>query len=125
MAGVYDTLIGIFGDSSAMMLALVVFLATTIMAFGVMVAVHARGAVKRRAAGIEQLGAGADARALRRSSLKAVQRLLDYTTKHYSATEKDKGEMKVLRRRLIQAGLSVLFVVILLPVFVRLYTGHY
>jgi tight adherence protein C len=34
-----------------------------------------------------------------------VQRLLDYTTKHYGATEKDKGEMKVLRRRMIQAGI--------------------
>jgi tight adherence protein C len=34
-----------------------------------------------------------------------VRRLLDYTTKHYAATEKDKGDMKVLRRRLVQAGI--------------------
>src|SRR6266540_1106193 len=106
MDGVYDSLMGVFGDRSAMMLALLVFLAATTMAFGVMATVHARGAVKRRAAGIAEPGGdGSDSRALRKSSLKAVQRLLDYTTKHYSASDKDKGDMKVLRRRLIQAGI--------------------
>jgi tight adherence protein C len=105
MDGVYDNLVGVFGDRSAIMLALLVFLAATTMAFGVMATVHARGAVKRRAAGIaEHSGDSNETRALRASSLKAVQRLLDYTTKHYSASDKDKGEMKVLRRRLIQAG---------------------
>jgi tight adherence protein C len=106
MDGVYDSLMGVFGDRSAVMLTLLVFLAATTMAFGVMATVHARGAVKRRAAGIaEHSGDGNEARALRASSVKAVQRLLDYTTKHYSASDKDKGEMKVLRRRLIQAGI--------------------
>ena len=104
MSGVYDTLIGVFGDGSAMMLALLVFLAAAVMAFGVMATVHARGAVKRRTAGIAEHD-GNDSRALRASSIKAVQRLLDYTTKHYSASEKDKGDMKVLRRRMIQAGI--------------------
>jgi len=104
--GVYDNLLGVFGDRSAIMLTLLVFLAATTMAFGVMATVHARGAVKRRAAGIaEHSGDANEARALRASSRKAVQRLLDYTTKHYSASDKDKGEMKVLRRRLIQAGI--------------------
>jgi tight adherence protein C len=99
-------LVGVFGDSSTMMLALLVFLATTVLTLGVMLTVRARGAVKRRAAGIaEYSGDVNDARALRTSSLKAVQRLLDYTTKHYGATDKDKGDMKVLRRRLIQAGI--------------------
>jgi tight adherence protein C len=106
MPGGYDILLGVFGDRSSMMLALLVFLAATILAFGVMAAIHARGAVKRRAAGIAEPVAGAgEARALRNSSLKAVQRLLDYTSKHYSASEKNKGELKVLRRRLIQAGI--------------------
>src|SRR5262249_35489984 len=50
-------------------------------------------------------GEAVDQRALRATSLKAVRRLLDYTTKHYAATEKDKGDMKVLRRRLVQAGI--------------------
>src|ERR1700686_5523967 len=99
-------LIDVFGDSSTMMLALLVFLATAVLTFGVMVTMRARGAVKRRAAGIaEHSGDAGDQGALRASSLRAVQRLLDYTTKHYAATEKDKGDMKVLRRRMVQAGI--------------------
>src|SRR6266849_5959497 len=106
MDGLSDILAGVFGDSAAMLLALLVFLATTVLTFGVMLAARARGAVRRRAAGIaDHSGNADDPRALRNSSLKAVQRLLDYTTKHYAATDKDKGDMKVLRRRLVQAGL--------------------
>jgi tight adherence protein C len=88
------------------MVALMVFLATAVPTFGIMLAVRARGAVRRRTAGIAELsGEAVDQRALRATSLKAVRRLLDYTTKHYAATEKDKGDMKVLRRRLVQAGI--------------------
>ena len=101
-----DLLFDVFGDSSTIMLALMVFLATAVPTFGVMLAVRARGAVKRRTAGIAELsGEAVDQRALRATSLKAVRRLLDYTIKHYAATEKDKGDMKVLRRRLVQAGI--------------------
>jgi tight adherence protein C len=101
-----DLLIDVFGDSSTVMVALMVFLATAVPTFGIMLAVRARGAVKRRTAGIAELsGEAVDQHALRASSLKAVRRLLDYTTKHYAATEKDKGDMKVLRRRLVQAGI--------------------
>jgi len=106
MPALADLLLDVFGDSSTMMLAVLVFLATTVLALGVMLAARARGAVKRRAAGIIDVAdAAGDQRALRASSLRAVQRLLDYTTKHYAATDKDKGDMKVLRRRLIQAGI--------------------
>ena len=106
MDGLYDILVGVFGDSSAMMLALLVFLATAVLAFGVMVSVHARGAVKRRAAGIAEFSGerpGEDGKSLRQSSLKAVQHVLDYTNKHYGAA--DSGDAKILRRRLIQAGI--------------------
>src|SRR5262245_41289355 len=98
---------GMLADSSELMLAVLVFLATTVLTLGIMLTVRARGAVKRRAAAIAApTGDGGECRGLRRSSsLKAVQRLLDYTTKHYGTTEKNKGEMKVLRRRLIQAGI--------------------
>src|ERR1700674_3001268 len=106
MGAISDIVAGMLCDSSAMMLALLVFLATTVLTFGVMLAVRARGAVKRRTAGIaDSAGDGNDQRALRSSSLKAVKRLLDYTTKHYGATEKDKGDMKVLRRRRVRAGI--------------------
>lgn len=89
-----------------MMLALLVFLATATLAFLVMAGVRVRGEVKRRAAGItgraeqEQQGGG---RSLRHSSIKAAKQLLDYTTKHYSSG--DNKDMKVLRRRLVQAGI--------------------
>jgi tight adherence protein C len=102
----YDTLAGIFDDSAALMLALLVFLAAAVLAFGIMAPMRVRGAVKRRAAGIAETGDGAQAQdqaSLRRTSLKAVQRLLDYTTKHYGSA--DDGNMKMLRRRLIQAGI--------------------
>jgi tight adherence protein C len=106
MNGLADILAGVFGDGSTMMLALLVFLATTVLTLGVMLTVRARGAVNRRTAGsAEYSGDANDSRALRTSSLKAVQLLLDYTTKHYGATDKDKGDMKVLRRRLVQAGI--------------------
>ena len=102
----YTILSEVFGDSYTMMVALLVFLAVAVLTFGMMVVARSRTAVKRRAAGIaEHSGEIDDRRSLRGSSLRAVQRLLDYTTKHYAANEKDKGDMKVLRRRMIQAGL--------------------
>jgi tight adherence protein C len=105
MPDAYDILIGVFGDRSATMLALMVFLAVAVLTFGLMAAAHARSSVKRRAAGIAEYSGerDADPRSLRGSSLKAVQRLLDYTTKHYSAA--DAGDAKILRKRLIQAGI--------------------
>ena len=89
-----------------MMLALMIFLATATLAFSVMAGFRVRGEVKRRAAGIsggeeqDQQGRG---RSLRHSSIKAAKRLLDYTTKHYSAG--DNKDMKVLRQRLLHAGI--------------------
>jgi tight adherence protein C len=97
-------LAGLPMDASELMVALPVFLATAAATLGIMLLVRARGAVRRRTAGIADL-AGEDPRALRSSSRKAVQRLLDYTTRHYGSTEKDRGNMKVLRRRLVQAGI--------------------
>jgi tight adherence protein C len=106
MDDLYDILVGVFGDSSATMLAVLVFLAVAVLAFGLMAAVHTRGAVKRRAGGINTSpgdGEANEPRSLRHSSLKAVQRVLDYTTKHYSPV--DVVNAKVLRRRMIQAGI--------------------
>src|SRR6185295_10354441 len=106
MQELYTILSEVFGDSNTMMVALLVFLAVAVLTFGMMAVARSRTAVKRRAAGIaEYSGEIDDRRSLRGSSLRAVQRLLDYTTKHYAASEKDKGDMKVLRRRMIQAGL--------------------
>ena len=104
MGGWSDILAGLAEDSSALMVALLVFLATAGSTLAVMLTMRARGAVKRRAADLAE-ASGTESRALRSSSAKAVKRLLDYTTKHYGATEKDQGNMKVLRRRLVQAGI--------------------
>ena len=106
MNGTYDILISIFGDRASSMMALMVFLAVAVLAFGIMAAAHSRSSVRRRAAGIAEYSGEReeDKKSLRGSSLRAVQRLLDYTTKHYSA-EQGGGDAKILRRRLIQAGL--------------------
>jgi tight adherence protein C len=106
MNGAYEVLIGVFGDRASSMIALMVFLAAAVLAFGVMAAVHARSSVKRRAAGIPEYSGereAAEKNSLRGSSVRAVQRLLDYTNKHYSADQA--SDTKVLRRRLIQAGI--------------------
>ena len=87
------------------MVTLLVFLAAATLAFGVMALVRVQGSVKRRAAGIGKLGdETGNSRSLRHSSLKAAQRVLEYTTKHYSSDDKSQ-EMKVLRRRMMQAGI--------------------
>ena len=91
--------------SNQHMVTVLVFLAATTFAFGVMALLRVQGSVKRRAAGIGKL-TGGDAdnpRSLRHSSLKAAQRVIEYTTKHYSDGNTD--EMKVLRRRMIAAGI--------------------
>jgi tight adherence protein C len=105
MDAMLDAAIGTLGDSAAIWMAVFIFLATTPLAFWAMSTMRVRGAVKRRAAGIrDETSAGGGSRSLRHSSMKAAQRLLEYTTKHYSASGED-DNMKVLRRRLVQAGI--------------------
>jgi tight adherence protein C len=95
--------LGLFGDSAVTMLSVLVFLAATTLAFAVMIGVRAREAVRRRAARVGFDDDSPDGRrSLRRSGLKAAQKLVDYTTKHYSSA--DGRDMKILRRRLMQAG---------------------
>jgi tight adherence protein C len=108
MGGFPDLMAPMLGDSTAaIMLGVLVFLATTTLAFCVMLMLRTRGAVRRRAAGIRFDEGGdqrpAGARSLRHSSVRAAQRLMDYTNKHYAASNND--SMKVLRRRLVQAGI--------------------
>ena len=93
-------------EGNSTMVALLVFLAATTLAFSIMAVVRVQGSVKRRAATIGRVGddtSAGNSRSLRHSSLKAAQRVIDYTTQHYNsgATE----ETKVLRRRMIMAGI--------------------
>jgi tight adherence protein C len=90
-------------DQQSMLTALLVFLAAGTLAFTVMAVWRVRGAVKRRTARVmDEGGARNPRRSLRYSSLKAVTQLIEYTSRHYASTESD--TMKVLRQRLIQAG---------------------
>jgi tight adherence protein C len=99
-----DLTFGLFEDSSTTLLMLLVFLAAATLAFSIMAFVRVRGTVKRRAAGISVSSSeSGGSRSLRGSSMKAAQRLIDYTTKHYSGS--DSKDMKVLRSRLVQAGI--------------------
>ena len=93
----------LFGDGDSIMVTLLVFLASATFAFSIMAVVRVRGSVRRRAASISAVGMDGGAGSLRGSSRKAAQRLVDYTTRHYSAD--DSKDMKVLRQRLIRAGI--------------------
>jgi tight adherence protein C len=94
-----------YGDHANLVLMAIVFIPTATVAFFIMTAIRVRGAVKRRAAGIssEMLVSSGGNHSLRHTSVKAAQRLIDRTTKHYSAS--DDKSMKMLRQRLVQAGI--------------------
>ncbi|HXW41577.1 MAG TPA: type II secretion system F family protein [Xanthobacteraceae bacterium] len=97
-----DTLAA-FGDNAPLMLSVLIFLAAGTLAFAVMLGVRAREAVRRRAVrvGLDDSAPGGR-RALRFSGLKAAHKLVDYAAKHYASL--DSGDVKILRRRLIEAG---------------------
>ena len=87
-----------------LLLLLLVFLAAATLAFAAMAVVRVRGSVRRRTRRImDDERQGSVKRSLRYSSLKAVTQLIEYTTKHYSST--NDGNMRLLRQRLIQAGI--------------------
>jgi tight adherence protein C len=93
----------IFKDNGSLVLAAMVFLAAATLAFSLMAFLRVRGSVKRRASRINEDPERGGRRSLRYSSVQAVTRLIEYTTKHYASTEN--ANLKVLRERLIQAGI--------------------
>ncbi|MGA7682820.1 MAG: type II secretion system F family protein [Pseudolabrys sp.] len=93
-----------FSDGNTMIMALLIFLAAGTLAFSVMAALRVRSAVKKRTSRIlSDQERASQGRSLQDSSAKALTKLLEYTTKHYSETNQE--HMKVLRRRLVQAGI--------------------
>jgi len=93
-----------FSDGNTMLMALLIFLAAGTLAFSVMAALRVRSAVKKRTSRIlSEQERASQGRSLQDSSAKALTKLIDYTTKHYSETNQE--HMKVLRRRLVQAGI--------------------
>jgi tight adherence protein C len=84
-----------------LLLRVLVFLAVATVAFAVMVAMRAREAVRRRAA---QVNAGSGhSQGLQHSGMRAAQRIVDYANKHYASLGTE--ELKLLRRRLLNAGI--------------------
>lgn len=104
-----DLVLSIFAnilrDTDNMVMALLVFLAAGTLAFSVMAVARVRGSVQRRKARMmaDSAETANAKRSLRYSSVKAVTQLIEYTTKHYSGT--DDANLKVIRKRLIQAGI--------------------
>jgi len=103
-----DRILAVFGnmfsDGNTMLMALLIFLAAGTLAFSVMAALRVRSAVKKRTSRIlSEQERASQGRSLQGSSAKALTKLIDYTTKHYSETNQE--HMKVLRRRLVQAGI--------------------
>src|SRR3569832_2997109 len=91
-------------DSSSIQIMLLVFLAAGTLAFALMAFVRVRCSMKRRTSRIMEDENGRNPkRSLRYSGLKAVARLLEYTNKHYAGG--DEKDMRLLRQRLIQAGI--------------------
>jgi tight adherence protein C len=90
--------------STSTMMSLLIFLATGMLAFAVMVGMRARDAVRRRAARVSTADeAPGGRRALRSSGVRAAQKLIEYANKHYSSV--DNKDIKVLRQRLMRAGI--------------------
>jgi tight adherence protein C len=97
-----DANLDLFADGSVTILSVLVFLAAGTICFALMVGLRARQAVRRRAAGVGLDEDAAGGRGpLHYSSL--GQKLVDYAAKHYAST--DSKDMKVLRGRLVQAGI--------------------
>lgn len=100
----FDLFNGFFGISPSAMLSLLVFLATATLAFSIMASLRLRGAFKRRAAGIvDDAGGVAASRPVQNSGIKIAKRLIEQTASRYAIG--DSKDMKVLRHRLMQAGI--------------------
>jgi tight adherence protein C len=108
MNGILSALSPIIGNNPATLVSALIFFAAAALSLGIMSVLRNRAELKRRASSIvvDVPGRGNDAsdkRSLRYASISAAQKLIEYTTKHYSSA--DDANMKVLRRRLIEAGL--------------------
>src|SRR5690242_9590170 len=101
-----DFLIDMFageGGDAGWLFAVLVFVACASIAFGFMAVVRSREGIRRRTADIASLDQANGDNSLANTSKQAVQRLVEHTTKHYASMD---GEaMKVLRRRMVQAGI--------------------
>lgn len=105
MDSLLDSLFGLMGENPSILLGVFVFLAAGTLAFVVMGFIRVQKSMSRRVTGAlteTSTARGGEQNTLRHSSVKAAQKLIDYTAKYYSAT--DTGNVKLLQSKLIQAG---------------------
>ena len=94
----------LLADNAGYVVGLLVFVATSAIAFLAMSTARNRSTVRRRAADISaDPFEAAGSRTLAGSGKKMAQRLIERTTKHYSTI--DDKNLKLLRQRLVQAGI--------------------
>jgi tight adherence protein C len=108
MDSIYSALAPLVGSNPVTLVSALIFFATAALALGIMSVVKNRSELKRRASAIAvdvpgRANAANDKRSLRFVSISAAQKLIEYTSKHYASA--DDANLKVLRRRLIEAGL--------------------
>jgi tight adherence protein C len=108
MEALYAALSPLVGNNPMTLVSALIFFATAALSLGVMSVVRNRAELKRRASAITadvpgRVNEASDKRSLRYASIAAAQRLIEYTTKHYASA--DNTNMKMLRRKLIEAGL--------------------
>lgn len=97
-------IMAVLADNAGYIVGLLVFVASTSIAFLVMTTLRNRSTVRRRAAGISADPFDvAGGHSLAGSGKKMAQHLIEKTTKHYSSI--DDKNLKVLRQRLVQAGI--------------------
>lgn len=108
METILSALAPVFGNNPVTLVSALIFFAVTALSLGIMSVMRNRAELKRRAAAITvdipgRVNDASDKRSLRFSSITAAQKLIEYTTKHYASA--DDANMKVLRKRLIEAGI--------------------
>jgi tight adherence protein C len=108
MDSIHSALTPLVGNNPITLVSALIFFATAALALGIMSVVKNRAELKRRASAIVvdvpgRANAANDKRSLRFASISAAQKLIEYTSKHYASA--DDANLKVLRRRLIEAGL--------------------
>jgi tight adherence protein C len=99
-----STISALIAANAGYLVGLLVFVASTSIAFLVMTTARNRASVRRRAAGISaDPFEAAGSSTLAGSGKKMAQRLIERTTKHYASI--DDKNLKLLRQRLVQAGI--------------------
>jgi len=103
-----QTALSALGGNPVTLVSALIFFAAAALSLGIMSVLKNRAELKRRASAIAvdvpgRINAAQDKRSLRYASIAAAQKLIEYTTKHYTAA--DNTNLKVLRRRLIEAGI--------------------